>query len=221
MKYDLLKAVFTLVEFTEKGKVVERLLLTNKNFIVKDVIHAEELIKNLEDLFVELSAISRKGYINNPNVNLPLVLYIVKEFGLVNEKDLEKFNASIFMNTLYFNLTLLGMLRIVMEIENNELIDNMTYDRLIDLKNIKKCILRMIHPNILRRLKNKGLTVVLNSITGFDSEYEIKSSLNMTNELLSVQLASNSNMYIKIPINYEQPYFTQSSIKIDEDDVNI
>lgn len=108
-----------------------------------------------------------------------------------------------------------------MEIENNELIDNMTYDRLIDLKNIKKCILRMIHPNILRRLKNKGLTVVLNSITGFDSEYEIKSSLNMTNELLSVQLASNSNMYIKIPINYEQPYFTQSSIKIDEDDVNI
>lgn len=221
MKYELLKTVFKLVVVKE-DKIVKHLFMINKDFIIMDTSHAADLIKQIEILFWELSVISRKGYINDPNVNLPIVLYLVKEFGIVSEKELKKFNASILLNTLYYNLILLALLRIVIEIENKEFINDnivtvLSDDQLVDLKNIRKSIMRMIHPNILDRIRNRGLTIVLNSITGFDSEYEIKSSHDMTNELLSVQLASNSNMYVKVPLNNDKPSFTQYSIKIDND----
>lgn len=224
MNYDLIKTLFIKVEYME-DKVVKQLLLFNKNIVIRDAIHASELIKKMEDLFVDFSIISRKGYVNDPKTNLPMVLYLVNEFGIIDEKDMKKFDASILMNTLYYNLILLAMLRLVIEIENKEFLsedqvfNTLTDDQWIDLKNIRKNIMRMIHPNILNRIRSKGLTIVLNSITGFDSEYEIKSSVDMTNELLSVQLASNSNIYIKVPKN--KPSFTQSSIKIEDDDVNV
>lgn len=57
----------------------------------------------------------------------------------------------------------------------------------------------MLNPCILKRLENKGLSVMLNTITGFDTEFELLSSLDKRNDLISVQLVSNTGFYVKVP----------------------
>lgn len=52
----------------------------------------------------------------------------------------------------------------------------------------------MIHPLIKDKLSNRGLSLVLNTYVGYDSEYELASSMENTNELISIQLAVNTGM---------------------------
>ena len=71
----------------------------------------------------------------------------------------------------------------------------------------------MLHPVLRDRIKNKGLLITLNSIAGYDSEYDLKSSLFKTNELLSIQLAANSYLSVKVPdVDYKT--LTVSDFKI-------
>src|ERR1700712_968926 len=69
-----------------------------------------------------------------------------------------------------------------------------------DIKTIKLMTTRMINPVIKDKLSNRGISLIFNTYSGYDSEYELISSLNKTNELLSIQLAVNTGMYIKVPI---------------------
>jgi hypothetical protein len=58
----------------------------------------------------------------------------------------------------------------------------------------------MINPGIRDKIINKGLSVILNSIVGYDSEYDLNSSSLKINDLLSIQLAGSTNIIVKVPI---------------------
>ena len=62
-------------------------------------------------------------------------------------------------------------------------------------------------------MRNRGITVLLNTITGYDCEYGLNSSLNLTNDLISIQLASTSYCYLKIPF-LEKEYFDFNHIDL-------
>lgn len=212
----------TSILFVDKDVVAIR-----SDFQIKDSKHALELIDNLELLFIDLKKFNEnKGYINSPKLNIPSIITFIRELKLRDKSILtnEKLSVSIPMNTLYYNLLLLIIVKLLLDIErwfNNHkdldilCNDDTDYgykvrDRLIDLKNLRGNVLRMIHPFISTKMKNKGVSVLLNTIAGFDSEYELKSSLEMVNELLSVQLASYTNLYVKVPrveplaLNYKE-----------------
>jgi hypothetical protein len=214
MNFDLLKEILCLVKVKEDDKEIS-VIRMSESFVIRDRTHAADLIKRLDSLVLDLCIMSKKGYVNDPKANLPVVLTIVKELKIVDDNDEEKkFNASVLMNTLYYNLVLLALLTLVINIEIfNDLQGTLNEDQLVDLKNVRRSIVRMIHPNINRRIKKKGITIILNSIAGFDSEYEVESSIDMSNKLLSIQIASDSNMYVKIPLSIYQPFYS-SSIKI-------
>lgn len=61
-------------------------------------------------------------------------------------------------------------------------------------KTLNSSVLRIIHPLIKDKLSNRGLSLVLNTYVGYDSEYELASSMENTNELISIQLAVNTGM---------------------------
>ena len=73
-------------------------------------------------------------------------------------------------------------------------------DLKVDLANIRKSILRMINPDIRERVSNRGLSITLSSLVGYDSEYELNSSSKMVNDLLSIQLAGSTGAVLKIPV---------------------
>jgi hypothetical protein len=55
-------------------------------------------------------------------------------------------------------------------------------------------------PNAVKiHLRRQGIKVIQNIYNGFDTEYELSSSHRKLNELLSVQLACNVGMFIKLP----------------------
>jgi hypothetical protein len=58
---------------------------------------------------------SAKGYINQPKVNIPSVYTLVNTLGIV--KNINKFDASITLNTLYYNLILLFILKQLISLE--------------------------------------------------------------------------------------------------------
>jgi hypothetical protein len=179
---------------------IEDGLIKLSNIEINDRNHAKELINALEELYKELNIFTDKGYLNDPNLNIPVAEFLVKELKIDNK---DKCTMSITLNTLYYNMILLLMKKLVINIEY-KLVTIITsendLDLLSDLKVLNNDLSRMIHPFIVSKLENKGITVLLNTVAGYDSEYELISSLNKTNELLSVQLASNTSMYIKVPI---------------------
>lgn len=68
----------------------------------------------------------------------------------------------------------------------------------MDLSLLEGEICRLLHPSIVNRIKNRGISMYLNTYIGYDTEYEGVSQ--NVNKLLSVQLAGNTNIYVNIPI---------------------
>lgn len=181
------------------------LIKISPEFVIKNIEQVNDLLKCLEKCFFEMSCLSKRGYVNDPKINIPFVYQLVKELGI--KRCLKNIDLSILLNTLYYNLILLLFLNIIIIIEQwlkkNDTV--VSIDLKVDLKCLKNNVTRMINPVILNRLKNKGLSILLNTTTGFDSEYELKSSLENTNNLLSIQLASNTSFYVKVPIICREP----------------
>lgn len=106
----------------------------SRRFVVLGDVHAVSLIRELEDLFYDLRILTEKGFVNDPTVNLPVLLDMVKYYRLKRlvdqlesidnkKKPIKKseadsvFSGSVVLNTICFNFVLLTMYRIVIMIE--------------------------------------------------------------------------------------------------------
>lgn len=113
-------------------------------------------------------------------------------------------------NTLFNNfiLVLLYYQLLLAEESFKELMDKNTDKNIHDANSDLKCdmdvlrrdILKFINPSIKDKISKRGISVVLNAVVGFDSEYDLKSSLEKRNELISTQLAGTTGLVLKIPI---------------------
>lgn len=167
----------------------------------RDFSYIEGLVNNIAVMLIDMSKLSDKGYVNSPNVDLPIFRWFLIEFKIVISK--KHTNYSVGLNTLFFNLILLLLLNIVINIERHytlNILEDRNNDIKTDLITIRKNILKMINPKFKAKITNKGLSIILNSIVGYDSEYELNSSLRKINDLLSVQLAGNTGVVLKVPV---------------------
>lgn len=184
-----------------------------KDNLFDNIESINSLLNDIINILKELSKLSDKGFINEPNIDMPLLRLLFSEYNIdktdkEKEEDKEGSNTnisySIQINIMYFNMILLLLLELIIKME--KAIVNETNDDLkIDLKTVHKSLRRMIHPVLRDKISNKGLSIILNTIVGFDSEYELKSSLNKENDILSIQLSGKSGALIKVPINSQEP----------------
>ena len=175
----------------------------------KDTKYIKKLLNFVNAFMKSVSKITYKGYLNDPNVDLPLLHFLLSSYKL--RKIDNKSNYSIALNTMFFNLVLLLLLEIVIIIEKNyknQILEEGLYNLITDLNTAHKNILRIVDPIIRVKITNKGLSILLNSIVGYDSEYELRSSKDMINDLLSVQLAGNTSFILKVPIVDDKPVNT-------------
>ena len=84
------------------------------------------MFNDVNIVFKGMSELSNKGFINNPKINLPFVKIMVDvlkidvvedvlKIDVVEEND--KFDASILMNTLLYNLLLMILYTMIIKIE--------------------------------------------------------------------------------------------------------
>src|SRR5438128_8132132 len=71
-------------------------------------------------------------------------------------------------------------------------------DLIANYENLSGVIYEKIDPSIRIKIQKRGLSIIQNIYTGFDTEYVNKGD-PMLNELISVQLAVNTKTLLKIP----------------------
>jgi len=179
-----------------KGK--NKFLFDTKELSIAEKYSLVYIIEMLEKCYLDLSKITDKGYININDLNLPITEFFLRHLNISHDNPIK---SSILFNTLVSNYSLLVLYFIVLRIEYviSQKGNEINPDRKIDLNNLKKGLMRMIHPEYMAVLKKRGIKVYLNSLVGFDSEYQLLSSLTQQNELISVQLSGSTHMQVKIP----------------------
>lgn len=87
-------------------------------------------------------------------------------------------------------------------------LENLKEDKLLDLEEYAKELKSGLDPSIKLALKRNGMTILKNTYSGFDSEFQYKEGV--TNDLLSVQLAVSSRIILKMTEPKE--YFEHQSV---------
>lgn len=211
--YPLINELFNI----EKDFVIPKdVIISNNNEIEKDttVSTAKNILKQIDLLFIEMSNLSKTGFVNDNNTDLPILRWFITEYKMPIR--ITK-GFSIYLNVLFFNFIMIFLYNLVVSIktecvdkfESNDI--KIHTDFLVDLNNTSKRILRMINPNIKNRMSNKGLSIILNTLIGFDTEWSHISTGDLKNKLLSIQLAGTTGLVLKIPVVLE---YNKSDFKI-------
>lgn len=213
-----MKSSIKSVELLKNIIIFDGGLLKVPNDFIKDHDYVVKLLKDINELLIDLTKISDKGYVNDHNINLPILNWLLNEYNLVEPKlKSPSLVYSVQLNMLCYNLVLLWLFKIVLILDDwysIEYINQEKTDLKADITTLHKAILRLIDPKYRLKISNKGLSVVLNSVVGYDSEYELESCVKMTNRLLSIQLAGSTGMVLKVPIVDNE--LVKRDIKIDK-----
>lgn len=74
-------------------------------------------------------------------------------------------------------------------------------DLLNDLMNLRELLLSRFDPYLKYQLQRRGITIIQNTYTGFDTEYEVQDPRKYKNRLISVQTAIQRRTIIKVPVH--------------------
>jgi len=190
------------------------LLKISPDFEIKGLEHVKELVSDIENLVKCLPMLSDTGYINKTDFNIPMVDYVAQVF--LDKKDkvqlckMDKIdtdkrkNYSVAFNKVVHNMILLFLLYLITKIElwfaDCDKRDDMLLDVAVDIKNLKRSITLMIHPFIKSKLGNRGISIILNGFSGYDTEYYTIDEPKKLNVLLSGQIAANTAIYLRVPV---------------------
>jgi hypothetical protein len=187
------------------------------NYFYKDKIELDLKsagnLKSIKDNYLKilkiiesLREIEKKGYLNELNIK---DLSVISKFVKFFTKDLSwiKGKNSYESFKWIFNVLIVNLYYLAINNENLlEKIGEKESDFYIDNKNLINILYTKLDPSIRFNLQKRSITMIKNIYVGFDSEYV---SINTKyNKLLSVQLAVNSRILLKIPKITE--YFVSS-----------
>lgn len=172
-----------------------------------------DVINSIRGLLNEMNTISQKGYVNVSDLRvLPIFsdfidLFTCDEKYIVGEKIIEslKWINSLIQTSLYIKL-----------LEQSEdptgvkKEDYSTSDEQADLLVLLKNVYKLIDPSVRRFIQKRGITVIKNVYSGFDTEYKKKDE--KLNELISVQIATSTKIIIKLPLSSEYKLSTIDAV---------
>lgn len=103
------------------------------------------------------------------------------------------------LNLYKFSLKVLEELKNDEDNDNPKNIDNLE-DLLANYKALSDELLHNLDTSIRSKITKKGLGIIQNIYTGFDTEYQV-GDLKKLNKLLSIQLSVSTKTSIKLPKN--------------------
>ena len=167
---------------------------------------SSQLVKPLDLIDIVHSVLNSYGSINQKGF-VPLD-YEYISCNLIQEhlKSLG-FNCNIGSNNntylLWYNFLILNLLFLVSESLNtmvNVYFDEESLEMIGDLDNLKVDLTSRLDPYLKMQLQRRGVTIIENTYTGFDTEYELLNEHKCLNTLISMQFAVQSRTLIKIPL---------------------
>ena len=168
--------------------------------LTKQELSLEECLQAVEDVLTVLESTTTKGFLPGYDLTtFPIVSEIlpalIKGKGtqyLRGEKSMESYKW-------VYNIVILNLYLLCIEtISKSDMIVELTDQNLIvDLKVKEGELYAMLDPSIRHHIQKRGISVKENTYIGFDTEFTNKDLDH--NELVSVQLAVTTKLYVKIP----------------------
>lgn len=169
----------------------------------------------IKEVLREIESINDKGFVNSFDLSnsskYPNFSKLIKVF--VNEIDLLKSKELIQLTKWCYNIMLLDIYKELKDLISFISLNNNTYDnedlkdKMLDFSVNLKDVFNKIDPSIRVHLRKSGVSFMLNTYTGFDTEYQNIDS--KYNELLSVQLAVSSRIIVKLPLTFSKYSFNK------------
>jgi hypothetical protein len=194
-------------EKDSKWLQVTRKNFTNDSFSLfssKKTNTTDLLVKIDEVLFIldsHTGAIGR-GYLNNTNLlNYPIIKEILPYFLKKEEhKKTLAYTEGSKAKDIYhwiYNLIIINLYQICYERLTNFDPRLAESDLKANLKIKELSLLKRLDPTLRQALLKRGISIIQNIYTGFDTEYKNKEARR--NEMLSCQLAITTKTYLKVP----------------------
>lgn len=188
------------------------------------ILTTRESYEIIKDILAEISKMTSKGYLNTIDLTtFPIFNRLVME--LTDTKAYINGSKSMVTYGWLYNIIIIKLYELSIELKTNlEVEGTVETDIYIDLINLCKQLFNSLDPSIRKHLQKRGISIVQNIQTGFDTEFVNKDSIH--NTLLSVQMASNIQSYIQIPktTDYELSSLnplTNETYLMDKSDSNI
>jgi hypothetical protein len=191
-----------------KGKFVcsnsLKLYLNNGNLALEfpDTDNIHLLREHVNDLVLFLKSLDNaKGYTNEGKSNE--LDFIIDAFGLNIDCSKEKpvkLPYTVKQYSWLFNVILLLFYYNLVKVINKIPCVEENDDLITDLNVLKSNLLNQIDPLVRHNFRKSGITVTLNTVVGYDSEYCILNEAKNLNKMLSAQLVLNNRIIVKAPL---------------------
>lgn len=159
-------------------------------------------IRGVELMLKDIKGINSKGYLNELSP-IPHVESIIETFEpCYRDEDWPSSEpVDVDGNRLCYYLLMLNLYTLCSSILNKLEVGDLVLngDLEADLRSLLTELELRLPNSIKINLRRQGIKIIQNIYGGFDTEYELDSSYNKTNNLLSVQLACNVGLFIKLP----------------------
>jgi hypothetical protein len=160
----------------------------------------DEFIKSLNIFLEDLNLVNHKGYVTPNTVPIsffPLITKFLNNLGYKGCIGRSERTIQLWLNLIIVNLYFISILK---EKELQQNVDPLLFDQIDDFKNIIQKLYSLLDPSIRLKIQKRGISVIQNIYTGYDSEFVLKDVRKHLNELLSLQLALNTRTIVKIPL---------------------
>jgi hypothetical protein len=205
------------VRTSTRGPLQDLGVLKLKTSDMVTLLDCNKMYNKLEEFIKTLNSLESKGFINNDRIqDIPLIAPFLLPLTLPSKdenKDKDKDKTTVKDPLLYlrgdqgidsykwiYNLIMLNLYYVTLKAIQLIILlegDTTESDFLSDFKSLSKLFYNKIDPSIRKSLQKRGISIIQNIYTGFDTEY--KNVNAKTNHLLSVQLAVTTHTFIKIP----------------------
>lgn len=175
------------------------ILIKNSQLVINFTGDVVKDFKLIENTIKSLGPFVSKGFLNKVDLrDFPIISSLIPDF--TDDINYIKGHSSYETYKWIFNIIILGIYKSLLQIEltlktsKNQLDEDFLYDTV----NLKKKLFQMLDPSIRKALMKRGISIIQNINTGFDTEYVNVNA--KTNKLVSIQLAQNISTYMKFPI---------------------
>lgn len=155
----------------------------------------------VQEVLSLLNAFKNKGF-HEGKENIPVVHDLIEAFLplAIDGKVVTPAKGDLFNNEWMVNLLILHLYVNSVLIAKTREAGTLSEDEGVDLETLSETLKELLHPSIKSMLTSRGVKITQNLYVAFDTEYQ---GIGVRqNELLSIQLAGNVGLYLKIPRQY-------------------
>ena len=161
-----------------------------------------EFISLVREVLSCLNAFKNKSF-HEGKENIPVVNDLIADFlkFVIDGKIVTPEKGDLFSNEWMVNLLILNLYVKCVFIVKSRGEGTLGEDEGVDLDTLSETLKDLLHPSIKSMITSRGVKITQNLYVAFDTEYQ---GIDVRkNELLSVQLAGNVGLTLKIPRLYD------------------